>query len=600
MRGQNVHHTTDQCRLLKDALDVVSKSSNRPNNPPTQNNLRALTSGQQQQTPIIMQLNFASPNESSSSSDQDPASTPDSASQFTNSATFFESSEHYGDSQEEDNNNNYDDDRSQTIDDVSNFLLHPEQKNECTVCHQSFPSRNALHKHLRRQNHQYLPQLDSSKMKAVDEETLIKSDAPVATGNGLAFRGYKYAEMQVRLTPKGHNAWICCDTGCAMTCIDRDFLMKNLPDVKLHTVKRPIGVHGIGDGYDQTEDYATISLYIPGIRDGKRVIGVITREFHVVAKVPCNILLGTDILDPEGFIIDCGRRIATLASCRNMKIPLRLRKDAVPIMQSHAITTKKSVTVPPRTSMAIPIRGVALSDGVDYRFQARYTKDTLPLAMQGHFPEAVFDRNSTAVLYYNTSSAPMKIPKNTAVGDISLWSYNERLTPEDPEVVDCYFGTARIIPTMAWGMNAGLNALQCATPSISPGESIYVAPTSDDLPVTADCYSLLPASAPGHGDPKKFGTDAVHVNTDDRITPQQTQRLRNALYEFPSLWEDRVDRITQPEGEWMEIPIKSDAVFPNKGVYRVSKRDQAVIDEYFDQAVADGRMSMADKITPCG
>jgi len=72
-------------------------------------------------------------------------------------------------------------------------------------------------------------------------------------------------------------------------------------------------------------------------------------------------------------------------------------------------------------------------------------------------------------------------------------------------------------------MNTGLNALQCANPSILPGESIYIAPTSNDLPVTANCYSLLLASAPGYGDLKKFDVDAVHINTDDHITPQQTQ-----------------------------------------------------------------------------
>jgi len=187
-------------------------------------------------------------------------------------------------------------------------------------------------------------------MKTVDEETVIESDAPAATGNGLAFRGYKYAEMQVRLTPKGHNAWICCDTGCTMTCIDRDFLMKNLPNVKLHMVSS-IEVRGIENGYDQMEDYATISLYVPSIKDGKWVIGVITCELYIVTKVSCNILLGTDILDSKGFIIDCGRRVATLTSCHNMKIALHLCKDAVSIMQSHAITTKKSVTVPPHTSM---------------------------------------------------------------------------------------------------------------------------------------------------------------------------------------------------------------------------------------------------------
>jgi len=211
----------------------------------------------------------------------------------------------------------------------------------------------------------------------------------------------------------------------------------------------PIGVHEIGDGYDQTKDYATILLYILGIKDGKRVIGMIIYEFHVIIKVLYNILLGTNVLNLEGFIIDYRCHIITLASCRNMKIPLRLCKDSVPIMQSHVITIKKSITVPPYTSIRISIKGVALSDGVDYRFQVRYTKDTLPLAMQRYFPEAVFDRDSIAVLYYHTSSIFMKISKNTAVSDVLQWSYNERLMPEDPEVVDCYFSTTRIIPIMA-------------------------------------------------------------------------------------------------------------------------------------------------------
>jgi len=50
----------------------------------------------------------------------------------------------------------------------------------------------------------------------------------------------------------------------------------------------------------------------------------------------------------------------------------------------------------------------------------------------------------------------------------------------------------------------------------------------------------------------------------------------------------------------MEIPIKSNVVFLNKSFYWVFKRDRAVIIEYFDHVVADGRMSMADKDTPYG
>jgi len=64
-------------------------------------------------------------------------------------------------------------------------------------------------------------------------------------------------------------------------------------------------------------------------------------------------------------------------------------------------------------------------------------------------------------------------------------------------------------------MNVGLNALQCVTPSLLLDESIHITPTFDpNLVVIADCYSLLPPSAPGHGDIKKFDTNAVHVNMD--------------------------------------------------------------------------------------
>jgi len=117
-----------------------------------------------------------------------------------------------------------------------------------------------------------------------------------------------------------------------MTYIDRDFLMKNLPNVKLRTVRQPIGVHEFGNGYDQTKDHATILLYVSGIKDDKRVIGMIIRKFHVVTKVPCNILFSTDILDLKGFIIDCECYIATLTSYHHMKVPLCLHKDAIPII----------------------------------------------------------------------------------------------------------------------------------------------------------------------------------------------------------------------------------------------------------------------------
>jgi len=50
----------------------------------------------------------------------------------------------------------------------------------------------------------------------------------------------------------------------------------------------------------------------------------------------------------------------------------------------------------------------------------------------------------------------------------------------------------------------------------------------------------------------------------------------------------------------MQIPLKPGAVLDSKGRYRVSKRDEAAIDELFDKARADGRLSAAEGVVPVG
>lgn len=50
----------------------------------------------------------------------------------------------------------------------------------------------------------------------------------------------------------------------------------------------------------------------------------------------------------------------------------------------------------------------------------------------------------------------------------------------------------------------------------------------------------------------------------------------------------------------MQIPLKPGAVLNSKGRYCVSKRDEAAIDEVFDKAGADGRLSPVDGVVPVG
>ena len=86
----------------------------------------------------------------------------------------------------------------------------------------------------------------------------------------------------------------------------------------------------------------------------------------------------------------------------------------------------------------------------------------------------------------------------------------------------------------------------------------------------------------------------------DDISAGQTNQLRGVLQKYECLWEDRIGRVLQPEEDWLTIPIKEGVTLESKGKYRVSKRDEAFIDETFDRAVADGRMSPATGVVSVG
>jgi len=110
----------------------------------------------------------------------------------------------------------------------------------------------------------------------------------------------------------------------------------------------------------------------------------------------------------------------------------------------------------------------------------------------------------------------------------------------------------------------------------------------------------LPPLDEGQGPPNQFGPQAVHVNDTDNISAAQVKGLRHILSEFPALWEDRIGRIIEPEDNWLHIPLKDNAVIQSKGPYRISKIDQEVIDEVFDRARKDGKLSVSDGTNPIG
>lgn len=262
------------------------------------------------------------------------------------------------------------------------------------------------------------------------------------------------------------------------------------------------------------------------------------------------------------------------------------------------------MVVQPQTSRRVPIkiRGT-LPANRDFRFNPHYNSSTAYLALHGLFPEAVLDHKTSSVVYYNNSDTVVRIRKNKKIGLVSDWDLNDRLAETTPESVNAMFGFAKLIPSVSTCLKFGLSALQCAQLVLTPETcGMELSPSPDTIftaPITS-IYSLLPPLDPVQGSDSKFDAAAVNINTKDNITPGQVKVLRDVLEKFPSLWENRIGRVIEPEEDWLEIPLKPGAVIESKGRYRVSKRDEAVIDEVFDAARKDGRLKPSEGTNPAG
>lgn len=505
------------------------------------------------------------------------------------------------------------DDRVYRVSEKGTLTYHASQEpnvlptQECLACSATFPSKNKLFKHLHESKHFQTPPTEVPEI--YHTEIVIKSTSEPVSGAGLSFRNYNFTEIQVNFDTKAPPVWVCLDSGCGMSCIDRKLLSDHVPYATVLTLPNPIQIRGLGSEVHHAGQYVVLPIYLPGTIDGSRVFGEVVKEFHIVDNLSCNILIGTDVIVPERIQIDIENRIAKISACKGMQCALRVTPRGQPLQQ-RSVSSAKDVVVKAHTSKRVPFKtkGPLPSDR-DLRFEAHYTSSTAYLTLHGFFPEAIVDNTTDSVIFYNTSDSTIRIRKNERIGTITEWDRNCLATPESPETVNVMFGLSRVIPSFPTAVKFGLNALQCAQlySSMSPGTVVHPSPDTMLRPVTdhydslsAPIYTLLPPLDPVQGSEAKFGAAAVNINTKDDITPGQVEALRKVIEKFPRLWEDRVGRVVEPEESWLQIPLKPGVTLESKGRYRVSKRDEAVIDEVFDAARKDGRMSAATSPNPVG
>jgi len=238
-------------------------------------------------------------------------------------------------SEQEDNANYYTDEdldyyEPRQDNEINNYFSSPSEssvydtaKHQCRKCSTLFASKNELHRHLsntgkgRRASRPACPGTLIIKPDPVIDPQLLDEkpsnenteDDPVANlaeslitidtsstfrivqstspstemNTGYTFRNFHYAMALAKLAVHCIIDYICLNTGCSVSLIDRQFLLRNLPKVQIHKMATPINVRGIGANKHQTNEYVILPIYLPSRCAKEEVIAMTSpREIHII------------------------------------------------------------------------------------------------------------------------------------------------------------------------------------------------------------------------------------------------------------------------------------------------------------------------------
>ena len=427
----------------------------------------------------------------------------------------------------------------------------PPRLYACKRCHRAFESNNKLHKHIRSNctnSAEPKPQQDQLLIPAKPEE-IITSTAERSKTYGYAFRGWRYATATARLSHDSTNDTVCLDTGCAMSLIDRTFLKEQQPSVKIKTMATPINVRGIGQDKYVCNEYAEVELYLVGPKTAR-----LRREVHIVDELKVKMLVGIDIIGPEGITIDIPRKKAIISSCQNVEIPISITSRS-PSRTKAAIRSDTPIVVQPQHHQKVAIKATDLPSDRDLLFEPIAHPDGL--AIYAH----IVDCHLTEIHVRNDSDKAIAIPAETHLGYVVEY-----------EATECY----RVSPDVA---------------PLAAGSRIPAAP--------AEFKSLLSTTTEIDITKEKRLANGVTIYG---ITAEATQRLEEVVWKHEEVWKDDDGFAEIPQQDWMEIPLVDnwqELYKPGQAkIYPLGPRDREVVDNAFDKLHQQGRMDWTQGSTP--
>src|SRR5271156_5455910 len=299
----------------------------------------------------------------------------------------------------------------------------------CPTCKDTFPSRNALFQHLNESLH--FLRLRKSRRSIVASKASRQK-----VGTGTAYKDFNYCEVRYQLSPKSpkSESWGCADTGSGMSLVDESVLKASTPSSK-RTANSPVHIKGIGDELYLSKESVVLDVFFPDVTNTR--FAKITREFHIVQDMDCGLLIGNDIIEPEGIVINLAKKRMQISACDNMVCQLKVRRKQRD--SSHIVI---------RCAQATVVReGAHLFEQVRVRFP-QLEKKKYPFKACSNLPKGchIFQNEIsgdwTKIIVTNWSDKDVTIPKDFKLGYIELPEPPQYTPVKLVDVVQCHFRKA--------------------------------------------------------------------------------------------------------------------------------------------------------------
>ena len=483
----------------------------------------------------------------------------------------------------------------------------------CRNCNATFKSKSKLHKHLRQDclvrglqkpsaTDVFAHPPKSPKLLTKQEMSanafsveIVDSDATDRTnvGTGLAFRGWNYAHILVRMLLTAIDEEVCIDTGCGVTLADKPWLLALLPEVEIRRMPKALRVKGLGTAMHDTDEYVLVPMYLPAVKqDGTRVLCRIVREIHLVDNLKAHMLIGNDIVGPEKIVLDVNQSKAFIGSCdATADITCRQRGQ----QYTRAIHARKTLTIPPRSECLIPV--AKLSDVPterDFLFEPIAQTN---ITLYAH----LVDAKVHGVIAKNETDRHVRISKKQRLGTLCELDYENAFFAEhsspsppkepplkqpkgtlrkpSPSSTSWIKKAATIATAAAFSISATMNNL---LPNHDMKPSAAMPLSQQDVPNLLAKETRLPNGVMVYGD------------------KHATSSLANLVSEFPSVWKDE-GFVKVPQDDWMKITLRDDwqtKLQPKVKIYPLGQRDRDVVDKTFDEMHRQGRLEYTTQATP--